>query len=154
MKKSIKLWIGGSLLLSIFSASCDPGCILYAYPGHLLSNQSGHTVSIVHKPSCIQLPDSLVLTDGESFVLNMPPYYGEKLDMSYELEPFETQAIYYDGRYKMDLKNLPEDRRLQNTDIYTYEKGMGKGDRKYVFILTPDDYAYAVEHGTDLGPLE
>lgn len=144
MKNKMKSYAGLFLFLLFFPTSCESSCRGYLPTVFFLRNQSGHTVSIVHKPSCIQLPDSLVLKDGEGFQITGESH--GKIDFS--SKNFETQLIYYDGRYSIDLNNLPETRRLQNAALYNiYDQ-----DGNYAFILTPEDYDYAAEHGTDLGP--
>lgn len=112
-------------------------------PTYYLSNQSGHDIAIVHFPSCDAFPDSLLLKVAEEFELQggLSPFRNIKDSK------FVKQYIYYDGRYRLDLKDLPCDRQLQDISLY-----LSKTYPIYVFILTENDYNYAVEHGTDLGP--
>lgn len=150
MKGLTKIFIAASILCLAVSCNEDP-----EFPGdpgpqeYYLSNQSGHTVSIVHKPSCREMPDSLVLLNGEEFYLHKNDgYYGE---LPMYVIWFDSQVIYYDGRYMLRLRDLPDDRNFIFTSNYPKKSEYWS----YLFTLTAEDYAYAVANGKDMGePLE
>ncbi len=120
-------------------------------PIYNIVNRSGHTVSIVHDPVCFELPDSLGLSDGKEFILHTDGDYFGELPMGIELIEFDKQVIYYDGRYVMNLADLPKERRLQDVNCY---QPRPDAHSVYEFTLTSEDYDYAVAHGTDLGPVK
>lgn len=114
-----------------------------------LVNSSGHIVSIVHDPSCMELPDSLVLTKemeyefvrdwSASGVIIKPFFYLKD-------NPDRRRILYFDGRYALNFSELPEERKFFIPA--RYEK---QSQYNYRFTFTEEDYEYAVQHGRDPG---
>ncbi len=154
MKTRMKILIAASLILIVTGCKEKDSPITIVDPSaptYRILNRSGHTVSIVHDPVCYELPDSLGLSDGKEFILHTNGDYFGELPMGIELIEFDKQVIYYDGRYVMNLGNLPKERRLQDLNCYQRRPDTHS---IYEFTLTSEDYDYAVAHGTDLGPIK
>ncbi len=140
------------LLLSLASfCSCIGGYTTcggeYTPEVFYMSNQSGHAISIVHRPSCTDLPDSLVLPDGNEYIYRKGT---NKKDAKIFFWPLTLEGasriIYYDGRYALNFDEVPVERRFYYEQHYEYQS-VGSG----IFVFTPEDFDYAVEHGRDLG---
>lgn len=111
-----------------------------------LFNRSSHVVAVVHRPSCIEMPDSLILQSGDEFVFEEGVGYvvGIRADLKFfDSEGYDSRLVYYNGRYVIRFEDLPF--RQQPTTYTNFWEGMP------IHTFTDDDYAYAVEHGTDLG---
>lgn len=112
-----------------------------------MSNQSGHTISIVHNPSCVDLPDSLVLPDGEEYMYVQGRNQKEvKIFFWPRTLEGASRIICYDGRYALNFDDVPADSKFFNPGNYEYLTNLSG-----IFVFTPEDYDYAVEHGRDLG---
>ena len=134
MKNIFRIFI--CVCLGYTAISCHKE-ILYVLT-YELSNQSGHTISIVHNPGSEVRRDSLVLNNKEKFYL----IKGD----AFEFEEYDgVRKIYYDGRYMIPYDKLPEERKFKVMN-YTQTR-----HSYYVFTFTESDYDYAVAHGTDLG---
>ncbi len=110
-----------------------------------LSNESGHTVSIVQAPLPVEydMPDSLVLRSGDRC----------NADRFLSMPAFARKKVWHDGRYMLDMDELPVNRNFQNASLYRQVETEGNSV-DYLFVIGPDDYDYAVERGTDFGVAE
>lgn len=150
MKNSAKYLL--FLLLFCGATSCEHSCRGGVPPleTYGFRNQCGHTVSIVLKPSCVELPDSLVLLDGEEFRFfdkNDPDRHGPSIFSAAKM--FDSQVIYYDGRYVIKFKDLPAEQKIQWSRSYNWES-ITTYANTWFYIFTEKDYQYAVEKGMDL----
>lgn len=147
MKTSILLFAASATFFSLGCKTCPP-----RHPNDMyhIVNNSEHTISIVHDPACIELPDSLVLKDGEEFALDdsssttasAKPFFFFFLTE----QPDRRRILYFDGRYALNFLELPEERKFFLPG--RYEK---QAPFEYRFTFTEEDYEYAVRHGRDLG---
>lgn len=147
MKPTILIFTVSATLFLFSCTSCPPRFPDYMY--HIV-NRSGHTLSIVHDPACIELPDSLILKDGEEFVLDnnssstasAKPFFFDFLTE----RPDRRRVIYFDGRYALNFSELPDERRFFLPGFYEM-----KAQFDYHFTFSEEDYNYAVAHGRNLG---
>lgn len=144
----------GALFLLVLATGCSE--IETLPPGHtyVFVNRSGHTVALAYltryQPEYNPVPgiDSLVILPGERYTWENPyrhfPY--DALEQQHE-----TGNIYYDARYKIAAAALPAKRRFIAI-AGAFEKEYSSEEYAYYFTytFTEEDYAYAVEHGTDL----
>lgn len=66
---------------------------------------------------------------------------------------FARKKVWYDGRYMLDMDELPVNRNFQNASLYRQVE-TEENSVDYLFVIGPDDYDHAVEHGTDFGVAE
>lgn len=147
MKISTRLFWAILVLTSM--SSCGKGedtCIGNVPPIYCLQNHSGHVISIVLKPASMQLPDSLVIWNGQCYSFEEGAFHYGKADFFFGAE-FESRTVYYDGRYKLAIDALPADRQFQNPNRYKKEPDTYN---PYIFTFLPQDYQFAVKNGQDL----
>lgn len=118
-------------------------------------NKTDHTVSIVHKPSCLQMVDSLVLEPQEFYYLSWEVHPNGKESNPggiyfFDGSKFRSRLVCFDGRYAIEMDAMSRNRR-------PYDKGNFVKfpylctDYTPCFVFSEEDYDYAVAHGTDLG---
>lgn len=147
MKISIRLF--SALLVLVYMISCGKGentGIGNVPPIYCLQNHSEHVISIVLKPTSKQLPDSLVIWQGQSYAFEEAAFHYGEIDFFSGAE-FDSRTVYYDGRYKVAIDALPVDRQFQNPTRYKKEPDTYN---PYVFTFLPQDYRFAVINGQDL----
>lgn len=134
------------MALSGFCVNCTVGneCGGSVPPPYRLINQSEHIVALVNRPACRELPDSLILQPGESFDFESGMgSYGTTLTF-FGVYGYKARLVYYDGRYVIKVGDLPIHR--QPTESSNFDVT----GEWLTYTFTDEDYAYAVEHGTDL----
>lgn len=121
------------------------------YESYELANDTEHVISIVHHPSCVQLPDSLVLQPHGSFFLEEGDASGN--DFFDGEGSFEKRFVWFDGRYRLAIgDHLPLSLRFCDKNSPGWAKAMYGGcDVLYMFTYTfsEEDYRYAVAHGEE-----
>lgn len=147
MKTLALYYVSFAVMLSSGCTTCPP-----RQPNDMfhIVNNCGHTVSIVHDPPCIELPDSLILKDGEEFALESgssstavaKPFFF----IFFTEQPDRRRILYFDGRYALNFFQLPEERKFFLPGCYKKQSQFN-----YRFTFTEEDYDYAVANGRDLG---
>ncbi|MDE7069658.1 MAG: hypothetical protein K2O63_03965 [Alistipes sp.] len=116
-----------------------------------MANDTDHVISIVHRPSCVQLPDSLVLQPHESFFLEQGNASGN--DFFGGEDSFDKRFVWFDGRYRLAIgDNLPLPLRFCDKNSPGWAEAIyGDCDVLYMFTYTfsEEDYRYAVAHGEE-----
>ncbi len=119
---------------------------------HFFENASGYTLTIIHNPSCVELPDYLTLQPGEVYMIDESEMILPGMKSFFDTDRyniFDIREIRYDNRYAIPFKELDRTRQPQYKRNYKVN-----GELQFVFTFTPDDYQYAVEHGSDLSKEE
>lgn len=145
----MKHYISSFTLVALcsFLAGCDmeEGGTGQSHFPYRLINRSRHIVALVNRPACMELPDSLVLRPGGGFDFEAGEIGG---DMSvcyfFQNYGYDARLIYYDGRHVIRIRDLPIRRQP------TYHRNFENMEDRPTYAFTDEDYAYAVEHGTDL----
>lgn len=153
MKKSLIIF---TLLGSLLLGGCEEGCggdPPLPYDTYNFENASGYTLTIIHRPSCVELPDYLTLQPDEIYRIDESETIQPGMKSFFDTDRyniFDVREIHYDNRYVIDFNDLRYARKPQNKKNYEKRNTDDSGERKYVFTFTPEDYQYAVEHGTVL----
>ena len=144
LKTLILLFAASATFFFISCKTCPP--VQDTEYFYRLVNCSGHTISIVHDPACIELPDSLVLKEEMEFGF-VRDWSSSGIRFFWYLDkPDRRRILYFDGRYALNFLELLEERKFFIPA--RYEK---QAPFDYRFTFTVEDYDYAVEHGRDLG---
>lgn len=157
LAKSVKSCVAALFLLVLATGCSEIESVLPPHT-YVFDNQSGHTVALAYltryQPEYNPVPeiDSLVVLPGERYTWEDHyrhfPYDALK-------QQHKTGNIYYDARYKIAASALPVERRFtaigafQGEDVFE-ENSSGEYIHYFTYVFTEEDYAYAVEHGTDL----
>lgn len=142
MKRYISFFTLVALCSSLAGCEMEEGCVGDMPPSCRLLNKSEHVVALVNRPGCVEMPDSLILRPGDDFEFDSGlGSYNPSLYF-FTNYGYTARLVYYDSRYVIRFEDLPF--RQQPTTYTNFWEGMP------VHTFTDEDYAYAVEHGTDL----
>lgn len=112
---------------------------------YFFENASGYTLTIVHRPSCVELPDYLTLQPGEIYRIDESEMILSGMKSFFDTDRyniFDIREIRYDNSYAIPFEELPRARKPQYRTNYDIN-----ADLHYIFTFKPEDYQYAVDHG-------
>lgn len=148
MKKTIIVLF--AILGTIPFAGCGGSCggEDYVHAGRYgLCNESKRTLTIVHRPSCVELPDYLTIQPGETHWIDESEEIAPGAKSFFDTDPrniFDIHEIRYDNRYAIDFDDLRYARNPRYRTNYELLNGI------YLFTFTVADYTYATRKGKPL----